>query len=162
MLEAFYRQERNYPERLVLTCPTTFSRQEVQQLKLAAYHGVRRSRGLEPRSDNPSDEELKKIIPWVVDEASAAAFYFVHDEFLEKDGRVSGFRYIYPKGMNLLLFDCGGGTTDIALVHVKASEVEVESAVADGPATGDPRPKKLVVDFKVKGAPATATSPGTP
>ncbi len=151
MLEAFYRQERSYPERLVLTCPTTFSRLEVEKIKVAAYHGARRSRGVEPRSKAPTDEELKRTVPWVIDEASAAAFYFVHDEFLEKDGRVAGFRYIYPEGMNLLLFDCGGGTTDIALVHVKADEVEVDNVgqAIDQPEA--PRAKKFVVDFKVKG-----------
>jgi hypothetical protein len=121
MLQAFYRQERSYPARLVLTCPTTFSRHEVEQLRVAVYHGTRRSRGLEPRPPRPADEELRRSLPWVIDEASAAAFYFVHDEFLEKAGRIAGFRYIYPGGMNLLLYDCGGGTTDIALVHVEAT-----------------------------------------
>jgi hypothetical protein len=121
MLQAFYRQERSYPARLVLTCPTTFSRHEVEQLRGAVYHGTRRSRGLEPRPVRPADEELRRSLPWVIDEASAAAFYFVHDEFLEKAGRIAGFRYIYPGGMNLLLYDCGGGTTDIALVHVEAT-----------------------------------------
>jgi hypothetical protein len=120
MLQAFFRQDRSYPERIVLTCPTTFSRHEVEQLRGAAYHGARRARGLEPRPPHPTDDETRSIFPWVIDEASAAAFYFVHDEFLERVGRVAGFRYVYPTGMNLVLYDCGGGTTDIALVHIVA------------------------------------------
>jgi molecular chaperone DnaK (HSP70) len=30
------------------------------------------------------------------------------------------FRYLYPNGMHMLLYDCGGGTTDLALVRVEA------------------------------------------
>jgi hypothetical protein len=31
------------------------------------------------------------------------------------------FRYLYPNGLHLLLYDCGGGTTDIALVRIEAT-----------------------------------------
>ncbi|QDV36298.1 acetate and sugar kinases/Hsc70/actin family protein [Tautonia plasticadhaerens] len=129
MLQSFHRLERSFPDRLGLTCPTTFSRHEVEQLRIAAYHGGRRSRGVNPRPSSPSGDDLDGYVPWVIDEASAAAFYFVHDEFLERPGRVAGFRYIYPRGMNLLLYDCGGGTTDIALVHVEVGESDSDQFV---------------------------------
>ena len=35
------------------------------------------------------------------------------------DGGLAGFRYVYEHGLNMLLYDCGGATTDIALVRAK-------------------------------------------
>ena len=55
----------------------------------------------------------------IIDEASAAAFYFIYRDFLDAPGGLDLLLYLYPDGLNLLVFDCGGGTTDIALVHVR-------------------------------------------
>src|SRR5256885_15772306 len=52
----------------------------------------------------------------MVDEASAAAFFFLFRRIFEEPGGLPRFRYLSPAGLNMLLYDCGGGTTDIALV----------------------------------------------
>lgn len=123
MLVAFARNQKSIPQRLVLTCPTTFNRTEVEELKRAAYHAYRRFMGETIRTE-PTQAEVNRIIWRVIDEASAAAFYFVYKDFLRREvpGRIPGFQYLYPDGLTLLLYDCGGGTTDLALVRVTANE----------------------------------------
>ena len=123
MFQAFVARLKCYPARLALTCPTTFSRSEVEELKLAVYHAWRRALG-ETTRQKPTPQELKASVWDVIDEASAAAFYFVYKDFLRREvpGRIPGFRYVYPQGMTLLLYDCGGGTTDMALVRATAPE----------------------------------------
>jgi molecular chaperone DnaK (HSP70) len=65
--------------------------------------------GMEPGED--------PVIRIMVDEASAAAFFFLYRRIFEEPGGLPRFRYLYPRGLNMLLYDCGGGTTDIALVR---------------------------------------------
>jgi molecular chaperone DnaK (HSP70) len=59
------------------------------------------------------------LIRLMLDEASAAAFFFLYRKILESPGGLAAFTYRYPDGLNLLLYDCGGGTTDIALVSAR-------------------------------------------
>lgn len=124
MFLGFFRDQQSYPNDLIITCPTTFSRAEVEALKLAVYQGWRRARGA--REQHVSDENRGKFDEGfrrllgdtkVIDEASAAAFYFLFKDFVTAPGRVPAMRYIYPEGLRLLLYDCGGGTTDITLIH---------------------------------------------
>ncbi len=63
--------------------------------------------------------EEDELIPLMIDEATAASFHFLFRFSAEAVGGLIGFRLKYPDGMNLLLYDCGGGTTDIALVQAK-------------------------------------------
>jgi len=65
------------------------------------------------------DEQSHPLIPLMIDEATAAAFYFLYGRIFEFPGGLKSFSYIYPNGVTLLLYDCGGGTTDIALVSAK-------------------------------------------
>lgn len=57
------------------------------------------------------------IIHLMIDEATAASFYYLFKFSAEAAGGLDAFRYKYPRGMNMLLYDCGGGTTDISLVQ---------------------------------------------
>ncbi|WP_020471905.1 Hsp70 family protein [Zavarzinella formosa] len=57
------------------------------------------------------------IIRLMIDEATAASFYYLFRFSAEAPGGLDAFRYKYPRGMNILLYDCGGGTTDISLVQ---------------------------------------------
>ena len=66
-----------------------------------------------------SDDQPHPLVPLMIDEATAAAFYFLYERIFEFAGGLSSFSYIYPNGITLLLYDCGGGTTDIALVNAK-------------------------------------------
>jgi molecular chaperone DnaK (HSP70) len=58
----------------------------------------------------------------VIDEASAAAFYFAYRDFINGPGQFPAFRYLYPSGMHMLLYDCGGGTTDLSLVRLEGAD----------------------------------------
>lgn len=128
LLHMFREGARAFPSRIAVSYPTTFSEREVNQLREVVYRGWLRSL---PRSQ---DEESIRVvlnrqfpgparlagsegILLMLDEASAAAFFFLFERILKAYGQLSRFRYLYPHGLNLLLFDCGGGTTDVALVR---------------------------------------------
>jgi len=123
IFRAFYNSLRSYPRDIVLTCPTTFSSWEVQQLRAAVYQAWRESRGESKQEETDAEFKsgLKGFVTQVIDEASAAAFYFLYRDFFTGAGRLPIFRYLYPQGMHLLLYDCGGGTTDISLVRAVAA-----------------------------------------
>ena len=117
MLRTFQSRKLARPTRIAVTCPTTFSDREIHQLKEVVYHAWRRANGF--RDYAFKLESFNTLIPLVIDEASAAALFFIYRDFLRGPGGMPALRYAYPDGVNLLLYDCGGGTTDIALVRVK-------------------------------------------
>lgn len=119
MFRGFHNHEGSLPRPLAVTCPTTFSDWEVTQLREALGQAYLRSENHARRK--LSREQLEEWIPRVIDEASAAAFYFVYHDFLAGPGRLPALRYLYPQGMNMLIYDCGGGTTDISLVHLRTN-----------------------------------------
>ena len=124
MFRGFQREQLRYPRPVAITCPTTFSSGDVERLKLAVYQGWRRARGGQRREPDIKDQERfdRGLAEFnggvVIDEASAAAFYFICKDLIQGPGRAPALRYVYPDGVNVLLYDCGGGTTDISLVHV--------------------------------------------
>jgi len=122
VFRAFYNHAKRYPTRMTLTCPTTFSGWEVEQLRQAVYHAWRRSLGLPALADDDPtlSAEVDRLVANVIDEASAAAFHFLYRDYFTGPGRLPIFRYLYPNGMHMLLYDCGGGTTDISLVKAEA------------------------------------------
>lgn len=127
-LRGFIRSEKQRPERVVITCPTSFTPREHHNLKEAfsrAWWRVRGMRGSEQSSPRSTDGFIANVI----DEASAAAFYFVYRDVISEVGHVPAFRYTYQYGLNALLIDCGGGTTDIALVRAtpkSESEIDIQ------------------------------------
>lgn len=124
MLKEFHARQRQRIARLAITCPTTFSDREQAQLKRVVYDALRRSLGW---SEYKLDKDwLAKHIPLVLDEASAAAYFFLSRDFVDRPGGLRAFHHVHPHGLNVLLYDCGGGTTDISLVQAKARPVEDE------------------------------------
>ncbi len=120
LLQRFREAQFKYPERLALTYPTTYEPRELEQLREVVYRGFQRAAWR--KQDRARDEEsLKGTVPVLLDEASAAAYFFLYRRILEAPGGLPRFRYLHPDGLNLLLYDCGGGTTDVALVSA-ASE----------------------------------------
>jgi hypothetical protein len=112
----FHRQSR--PPSIAVTCPTTFTASEVARLKRTVARAFSRAEGR--ASANVREGTIESLVPLVIDEASAAAFYFAYRDFIDGPGRMPAFRYLYPNGMVMLLYDCGGGTTDLALVRLVA------------------------------------------
>lgn len=115
-LQVFQAITLSRPTSFALTYPTTYSRLEVDRLRDAVYHAwtrlerkVQHSPVFQPTSDTR--------IALVLDEASAAGFNTIERKFLRSAGGLHSFRYLYPDGFHVLLYDCGGGTTDIALVR---------------------------------------------
>jgi hypothetical protein len=135
MLRAFYASELGYPKPISVTYPTTFSDAEIDRTREAVYKALRRSTfeesylpPVEHAGDAPPNHVhnlfAKQLDAWIprkgmLDEATAAAFYFLYRDFIRGPGRVPAAYYEYPNGINLLLYDCGGGTTDIALIHCR-------------------------------------------
>ena len=120
----FHRQTR--PQSIAVTCPTTFTVSEVARLKRTVARAFHRATGGAAEKFRP--EKADTFVPLVIDEASAAAFYFAYRDFIVGPGQLPAFRYLYPNGLHMLLYDCGGGTTDLALVRIEArgaSEVDI-------------------------------------
>jgi hypothetical protein len=141
MLEKFRSASRSWPGELVVTYPTTFTPREIDRLSQAVERGWLRMNNQPQRSgittppDDPAlaelvsatqarlqlggtDETAPGAIRLRIDEATAAAFFFLYRRVFESPGGLQRFRYLHPNGLNLLLYDLGGGTTDIALVKV--------------------------------------------
>ena len=119
LFRAFHREKFEVPRQLAVTHPTTFSPWEIEQLRQAVVQGWRRSLGATAKSYDPKRLTNPDLPHLLIDEASAAAFYFLYRDFLDAPGGLDLLNYLYPEGLNLLVYDCGGGTTDIALVHVR-------------------------------------------
>ncbi|MFM7108361.1 MAG: hypothetical protein ACKOZU_07135 [Planctomycetaceae bacterium] len=122
MLRGFFYHRQSVPEPIVVTCPTTFSDAEVNRLRATVARAFHRVSGKTASSFRT--ELIEARVPVVIDEASAAAFYFVYRDFISGPGRMPAFRYLYPQGMHMLLYDCGGGTTDLALVRLEAADAD--------------------------------------
>lgn len=120
MLAGFFHHEQAIPSPIVVTCPTTFNESEVARLRRTVARALHRIQG-EP-ANTFRQSMVETTVPLVVDEASAAAFYFVYKDFMCGPGRMPAFRYLYPHGMNMLLYDCGGGTTDLSLIRLEAPD----------------------------------------
>ncbi len=101
--------------RLALTYPTSYSRREMQQLREVVGRALCRLNVLPQTPEQRSEAERQ--IHVMLDEASAAVFFFLFRDILETPPGLLRFRYLYPTGYNVLLYDCGGGTTDIGLVQ---------------------------------------------
>lgn len=129
MFEAFLYFVKMEPKQVALTCPSTFTQTEANRLRVAASNGLRRALrqydSLHSTESTVKDgSSVAKTIRPCLDESTAAAFWFIHEEVLEKRGLGAvEFQYLHPLGMNVLIYDCGGGTTDISLVNVKYDEL---------------------------------------
>ena len=140
VVRQFRQTASAWPPDLTLTYPTTYTPRELRQLVRAAARGWLRAVGqpqgfdaaVEPTEDPALDQLGLSVRQWLasdggpadcplvgltLDEATAAAFFHINRRVFEQPGGLLRFRYLYPDGMRLLLIDCGGGTTDVALVH---------------------------------------------
>lgn len=128
LLHEFREATRCFPEHLAVSYPTMFSEREVLQLREVLHRAWLRMKPAPQNEENMMALNRQFFGPaslvnddsgilLMLDEASAAAFFFLFEKILQSSGQLARFRYLYPNGLNLLLFDCGGGTTDIALVR---------------------------------------------
>jgi len=120
MLQGMFFHRQTRPQSVAVTCPTTFTASEITRLKRTVARAFLRAEGRAATSFR--DGMTETFVPLVIDEASAAAFYFAYRDFIDGPGRMPAFRYLYPHGLHMLLYDCGGGTTDLALVRLEARE----------------------------------------
>ena len=125
LLQVFRAIHLANPVSLAITYPTSYSPIEVERLRMsmrAAWRWLQRS-----AHDYYSVPEGPSLLE--IDEASAAAFGTLVRRHLKSPGALLSFRYLYPSGFHMLLYDCGGATTDIALVQAIApspNEVHVK------------------------------------
>jgi molecular chaperone DnaK (HSP70) len=119
MLQGMFFHRQCRPQSVAVTCPTTFTVSEVARLKRTVARAFLRATGGKP--EQAGAERIDSFVPLVIDEASAAAFYFAYRDFIVGPGQMPAFRYLYPNGLHMLLYDCGGGTTDMALVRIEAT-----------------------------------------
>ncbi|HYH64262.1 MAG TPA: hypothetical protein VD866_06150 [Urbifossiella sp.] len=147
VFQHFREAVRGWPAKVALTYPTTYSRAEYLALRRAVQLGWLRMQAAGQGSgygDLPADAELARrvrqlqrvarekpgldsqaddpVVHLLIDEASAAAFFHLYRRIFEQiNGGLNGFRYLYEHGLTMLLYDCGGGTTDIALVRAEVT-----------------------------------------
>lgn len=136
-----------WPQYLAATYPTSYTPMEIHALRKTIYGAWRRTflqSVIQTDQNNPTELARKSLadkldtklgntkvqnhpdkedplIRLMIDEATAASFFFLFKFAAESPGGLRAFHYQYPDGMNLLLYDCGGGTTDIALVQAKVN-----------------------------------------
>jgi hypothetical protein len=129
LFEAFLFYYKKKPTRVALTCPSTFTESEAKRLRGTAVNALRRALREPPLClEDAAAETGESPVRALLDESTAAAFHFIDREVLQRSGGVAEFMYLYPLGMNVLIYDCGGGTTDISLVrisHVRTTELNV-------------------------------------
>lgn len=164
LFQRFREARTENPDRFAITYPTTYSRSELEQIREAVFRGWLRAMEHSPPADISRDDRVARHIPRMIDEASAGGFYFLFREVFEMPHGLARFRYLYPDGFNLLLYDCGGGTTDVAILRAEVTRDVEEKPTARQPARpatpGRPpaapaaTPKegpKLTIDVKVLG-----------
>jgi len=144
LIGRFRAEAKAWPADIVLTYPTTYTRGELKQLVTAAARGWLRamqqpqslSREPEDSGDNDLNLLVAQVRGWLnnpgrmtaecpvvklaIDEATAAGFFHIHRRVFEKPGALSRFRYLNPNGTHALVIDCGGGTTDVVMIHAVA------------------------------------------
>jgi len=116
LLQLFRGRTLSYPARLAVTYPTTYSSSELAKIRHAVYRGWQMAEWLNP-SHRPTEEEL---IPLSLDEATAAAFFYLSRRVLDGPGSLHTFRWLFPNGFHLLVYDLGGATLDFLLVRIIA------------------------------------------
>ncbi len=122
IFQRFQEATLSKPTRLAITYPSTLSRGELDNLSNAVYRGWLRSQR-EMQTPQLLDQQPERLL-LQLDEAAAGAFFFLYRRIFQGAAGIPGFRYLYPQGLNLLIYDCGGGTTDIALVTARPDEVD--------------------------------------
>ena len=118
MLKESFFEHRTRPGSLAVTYPSTYSSGEVKRLQRVLLKSFDRALGY-----SRYDEMQTLPRPLFLDEATAAAFYFLYRDFFNCTGRIEAFNYLYPNGVNVCVTDFGGGTTDVGLVHCRLEKV---------------------------------------
>lgn len=118
LFQIFKNLQRAYPRRIVVTYPTSYMKSELIRVVNTIYNAWRLAERFNP-AGHASREE---VIPLALDEATAAAFFYLAHFVLEGPGGLHTFRWLYPEGFYLLVYDCGGATTDISLVRAASAE----------------------------------------
>lgn len=119
---------------MTLTYPSTFIKPEIDRLEGLYFSAVEDISCRCNRSNEPPVTMPPIVRPEMLDEATAASFYFLSRDYFESDCRVAGFEFLYPTGANILVMDFGGGTTDVALVRCVAKRTKsVGSSTANHP-----------------------------
>jgi hypothetical protein len=144
LLELFIRRKKAVPVAVRITYPTTFTLREAFDVRLAVYDAMRRAIGVTERL-RADDAESRKVqgarvevaVPAPLDEATAAASYLLFRDFVIGAGGIRAFIDLYPRGLYAMVFDCGGGTTDIALVRAR------------GQVERDPQTAREVFTFRI-------------
>lgn len=167
MFEHFCEATNCRPQSLAITYPSTYTREELLHLKEVVARGWLRMRIRKPDreridriadppragdGDGPEADALARV-ELALDEATAAAYFFLSREIM-RPGGLPRFTYLYPRGVNLLLVDCGGGTTDVALVSAEsgpgAVSVKVEATSGARDFGGDNITEEILRLFKAQ------------
>jgi hypothetical protein len=119
LLQRFREVTRLKPPALAVTHPTTWSYDELLRLQDVVARALARQDAR--LQDEERLQQYKAQIQLLIDEASAAAFYFLFRRIFEVPGGLSRFGYLYPNGQNMLLIDVGAGTIDICLAQASAA-----------------------------------------
>ena len=138
LIQTFVREKKAMPMELHITYPTTFSLREIGELRLSYYDALRMAAGFPTRRSAQTiperralNKRVSKTVPVPLDEASAAASYLLFRDYVLGPGGIRSFMDIFPQGLNVLVYDCGGGTTDIALVRAQGGRTFDEATQTD-------------------------------
>lgn len=120
LLQIFRCIKRAYARRMVVTYPTSYTRSELSEVIRTVSKAWHMAERFNPEHPLPVGE----LVRLALDEATAAAFYYLARSVLESPGGLRTFRWLYPQGFYLLVYDCGGATIDISLVQAIAPDLD--------------------------------------
>lgn len=153
---------RAWPTKIAVTYPTSYSANELSLVRKCVFRAWKKAERNNPWVGKHNEDSL---IPMMIDEASAAAIYYLAQHVVEGPGGLASFRWLYPRGFHLLVYDCGGATTDIAVVRAEAPTRDVLRLVVLGRTglrdfAGDDITSAIFVLLKAKVAAKVAENQG--
>jgi hypothetical protein len=109
------------PNRLTFTYPTVFNGRELSQLRQVIYAALLHCRGTAiPANLEDLEKPSREFFSFLIDVATATAYFYLYKKVLAAPGALIRFRYLYPAGLNLLVVDVGKSSTSVALVNAQS------------------------------------------
>ncbi len=135
-----FESDQLLPTRLLLSHPSRFTQRQVDELKVAAARAfTRHLQALNP------DLTIGEIA--LVQEPIAAAFSYLNTPQTHADRHEAAGQD--QVSYHVLVFDCGGGTTDLTLLQVESTRRPVQPAPGEEPS--EPEPEESAVLERLSG-----------
>lgn len=121
----FYRRHGRYCKirRAIVTVPVNFFGPQIRGILRACQLAGLEVEGLNGEGELPADETATSH-GMVLDEPAAAALFYLSSLARQRDGKLKKLQEKLGResGLRLLIYDHGGGTLDVSVVHLQRRE----------------------------------------